>query len=246
MAAVPRLRKALQNEDAEVLSRTREVLELILDDYGRLALRSFENAIEKAPSVHVVSSALDVKEPKATLSVDASLLRKPGGKIRVTSKGSHGGEAWKGFLVSDGERMMLETEARAYGQKAWGYDGKDYWPTVRAAAAGTGAFHSTHIWAYVRLKDTAFTDLFRFGAWKEGEDGKLRTLEYSIRWIGEPDFPFASPIGAKVWYEPDTFRPIKRVLSFSRLQDGPGVIEEFGYGIDIPEERFRVPEGKAR
>jgi hypothetical protein len=244
--AVPHLRVAVGSKDAEVITRAREVLGLILEDMGNTLLRAFQDSIEAAPSVRIVSKIVPIKEPATILSTEATFLRKPLGKIRLTNQGSNGDTSWKGLLVSDGERMMLQTEARHYSQRDWGYDGKDCWPTVRAAVATIGVFHAPHIWAYVREKEIPITDLYYFGDWKDGEEGKLRFLEYSVNWRGEPTFALPNPIAAQVWYEPGTFRPTKRLLMFSKLIDGPKITEEFTYGIDVQEDAFKVPEGKQR
>jgi hypothetical protein len=241
---LPRLREAAESKDAEVVARAREVLGLILEDFGQSTLRSFEHALDKAPSLVIYSRASTPKDPTVRFTGQGRLLRKPGGKIRITSEGVVSDETWNALLVSDGERMMLETQAGRSGQRDWGYDGKDYWPTVRAAAARVAVLNSAHIWAYVRIEETPIAELFVLGTWKQGAEGKLRTLEYSISWRGKESLPVPNPTHAKVWYDPTTFRPIKRLLTFSFNKAEPQVLEQFDYETDISENVLRVPEGK--
>jgi len=241
--ALPHLKEAAESKDVEVVTRARDVLGLILEDFGQSTLRSFEEAIERAPSIRI-SSAASQPNPAVGFTGEGTLWRKPGGKLRIISQGSLSEDKWKGLLVSDGERMLLETVGR-HGTREWGTS-KDSWPTVRAAAARVAALTSANIWTYVRIKAVPVPELFRLEAWKPGAEGNYRTLEYSISWQGEDPLPVPTPTDIKVWYDPTTFRPIKRLLTFSSAKNAPQVLEQFDYEIDISEEVFRVPVGKQK
>jgi outer membrane lipoprotein-sorting protein len=55
-----------------------------------------------------------------------------------------------------------------------------------------------------------------------------------------------APTRVRLWYDPATFYPTRRVLLFGMDEQGPQVTEDFSFDADIPEETFKVPEGQSR
>ena len=249
MTAVSLLKIAADAKDVEVMSRARDLLGSILEEFGRSTVRSFEDALDNAPTFCMTCRTVTLKKDLAApFSVESSLLRRAGGKVRVSSNVQIKNESWNGFLVCDGERMALQTRTPSSGQRDWGMDSRDYWPSVRSAAARVGAVPSVHLWAYARDEEKSVGELLHLGEWQYEDESSatLPALEYSIRWFGRKDLHALIPSRVKVWYDPATLRPSKRLLTYSMGTDHPSVLETFSYDAEIPDSEFKVPEGQQR
>ena len=65
------------------------------------------------------------------------------------------------------------------------------------------------------------------------DDGGLKTLTYKVGYFN-----------ARLWYDPKTSLPVKRVRESKVLGSVTEVYEEITLNPDIPDEEFKLPEEK--
>ena len=98
----------------------------------------------------------------------------------------------------------------------------------------------------IRTDPSDLRQVLELGAFRFGDsDGGSRTLLYSVRAKAAPKAENVDPYEIKTWYDPVTFRLLKRAVEPSdRRLSTTEVYENFALNADIPDEKFKVPEEK--
>ena len=91
-------------------------------------------------------------------------------------------------------------------------------------------------------------ELLKMSDLKHGEDdGALKTLSWTVT-VSNTFMPAVSkPVPVKLWYDPRTFKPVKRTLTNVKGDvevKWAETYENVTYDEPIPDEKFKLPEEK--
>jgi len=242
-AAVPELEKAVGDPDFEVARRARELLLQLNQESCLSTLRRIESSAVKAKTMSArfkVKADGPNRNEAARFEFSGAFLLKDGNKAYVKSDIRTPSGRWGATFRSSDSGTSLCVWNPESGAEQCGPSSDDFRLTMVQTAARVGAMFAAQTWAYSKSNGGSVEDLFYLYDFKDGRDGEVPTLEYAAKFSGTEWANLPRQVRTKVWYDPTTFRLIKRTIVFTRDQDGlpvsPEISEELAFDRDIPDE----------
>ncbi len=220
---------------------------LLQDKTAEETFRKIEDAITKAKTVSVnYKSEVDrfYGRPES-FKYEGTLLLKEGNKVYIAIKGQDERGTSSSMMVSDGTTLEMNPELREQPGDA----PKNLREAFLVALARGGVCQAKELSNFLILyrQDGSpdYRELFSLSNFKAGEDDEGRkTLTYRLTvkvYKKQQDYD------VKLWYDPKTYRPVKRELNYrdeSRRLTIVDSFSEFVLNADIADEKFKVPADK--
>lgn len=218
---------------------------LLQDKTAEETFKRIEEPILKAKSISLDFKLLG-EEGAHKWGGGGTLLLKEGNKVRFE---------WVVLapsmviiMTSDGEHVLRTPERRRTLHNAPQTLGLAYNASFCRLGVGAGG---TLAMDYVDPKDGGIPnipELLKISDLKQGEDdGALKTLTWTVT-ISSSFMPAVSkPVPVKLWYDPKTFKPVKRTLTNVKGDVEVNWMETYEnvtYDEPIPDEKFKLPEVK--
>jgi hypothetical protein len=220
-------------------------LALLLQESPETAFNRCEANIEKAKSVRVLFTVMPSNEPenlsRGTMTIDGDTAARMSADLRNTDGSRY--PVWSEFANGKirsslaGHQIEVKGEGRAvranlnvYLSRLGIFAGALFEHGFRAGASR----RTTEISAELK-------NLFvptNFVALGEGKNG-TKGLSYSFNPIFKP-MPFA---WAKIWYDPNQYRIVRREVAFTNNGKEEILLEE--YEIHLDDDKVAAPEGTA-
>jgi len=218
---------------------------LLQDKAAEETFNKIEEAIQKAKTLSFkYKFELAVNGQKRTTQGNGAVILKEGSKFNVT--GALVGTGPKvGFeLVSDGAKMV---------RARFGADPPTDLPSnmnrlmaiqiARLGVAKAFFFPSVQDGEKDKKEETDLKNIFKMSGLKSGEDDQDgKTLTYTLKVLHE-----LGSADVKVWYDPKTFKLLKRTLGVREHLESPvgatlvETYEEFTLNVDVPDGTFTLP-----
>lgn len=203
-------------------------------------LERIEHAFHQAKTITVHFSFTQTPDPQALgdpARGSGVLLLKEGNRISLDLTTTFGGKEEQHLFLSDGRRLFVySTHTNPSVTDA----PKDVEAGFRAELTQSGilgAWTATQLFA-------AGNKPFTLAELKAGDDDKgLKTLLYKLN----TNYPGDRRSEARLWYDPKSFRILKRTLHVLDRYDGFTLTENYDQLVldaDIPDEEFKHPERK--
>lgn len=228
---------------------------LTQDKTAEEAFNRIEEQIVKAKTLSVKCRfVIDTQRADTAerLEGPAVLLLKEGNKISYTVKQPLGGSDKTLVIISDGSKATWNSGSKweSVVECPENFETKLRVLLARAGVVSTPTQASAPWLFIVQLKND-FKKLCQVSNFKQGpDDGDAKTLTYSLvdfdfREMSNTKNPPARTVEIKLWYDPKTYKAIKRVMTFKNAE-GEGTLTEtyleFLVNPDMPDEKFKLPE----
>lgn len=244
--ALPSLQKAASQADLEVAQRARAIIKVLDPRDSREALENINERLAKAKTIKVVFRGGTTFRPKdiiedQTTVFTGEIFLKVGGKAYCSSSRHAAGykSGAESFLVCDGSTVLLGRVVTSTLPAPAGLREALEMALVRMGLCATATFGGYIV--DILRGDTNFENfastlqLADYAGLED--DGKFRVLAYTLKGT---TYGMAGKV--RVWYDPSTYRPIKRLIeigsSNTRITES---YEEFTLDGEIPDEKFKIP-----
>jgi len=255
--ARPQLEKSVKDQDTELAHRSQALLDALNSEVARRSFTKLEETLINAKTLSVRFRS-DGKGPTDADKYEASgtMLLKEGNKAFIEARTIGNQEKAELVFVSNGSMVSSETTR-------WRTNVPDH-PGVRDESAGpmssgtlktelsaglarigqsmsvTQIMVRTNARGNFNMRESNRPSEFQVG----DNDGPYKTLTYRFR----PEDSQCSVRETKLWYDPITYKLIKRRQVWKGEKGIEGVLnetyEEFILNADIPDEKFKLPEEK--
>lgn len=217
------------------------LLALLQDPAAEETWRKLEESIVKAKTVTVrfrVEGTGAQEAPDRDLRANGTMTLKEGGKMRLEITMTTGGRERKSVLIGDGKNLSLAVdgaETRSV-PAAKGTEG-----LAPLLLARLGAMMSSFMPVGAGAPEGSLS--IEVSGVKAGEDdGAAKTLQFVT--TNKVREKVMSATDTRLWWDPKTRLPIKRVLTLRKGDAVQGTLtetyEKFELDADVPDETFRV------
>ncbi len=171
---------------------------------------------------------------------EGTVLLKEGGKVNLSLRGTDGQKRREFSVVSDGQKLRIKLVGKARDEAAPGRFKDAMAVAVARLGPGVAMFYTDLIGPDNPKEMPDFKKVLPVSDVKPGADEKEgRSIRYRVKY--EDD---GQVFDIRLWYDPQTFRPLKRVVEVAG-STGASVVAETYEGVafdaEIPDERFRIP-----
>ena len=231
---------------------------LLQDKTAEETFRKIEETILNSKTVSVkFQFVIDVKRAETALRIEGpgTMLLKDGQKLRLTFKYPEGSGDKEYDQRVDGEKGAREEHGKWKQFEVPFPKGMEHNSRLMLIRGGIlGPTSSSLPWFVYALAEN-LDKAWQVSEVKQGaDDGKTKTLTYRLQ-FGEE-----TPTEVRLWYDADSFKPMKRTYRFKVESDkgslklnlfcasGEGTFteayEELVLNADIPDEKFKLPAEK--
>jgi HEAT repeats len=247
-AALPVLKKALEDKDPEVAARCREILDRIRSDEAAAQFRKMEDALSRARTVRIkfkLESVTHGPQIENRTTHQGVLLLKQGNKVHLTGENSGRLMNFRYTMVSDGTRMLLRSSVQKEDREVETPEKLGAAVCRVTARSGPSSVFSIVTSKEANLEDTM--DVIKLGEFKElPAEGATKKLSYRLM----IENPAAITIRGTLSYDAASLRPLQRSLKITFGEDKGGegnsteVYEEYVLDAELPDGTFALPEEK--
>jgi hypothetical protein len=246
-AAVPALKKGVEDKDPEVAARCREILERIRSDQAAADFQKIEEALSRARTVRIKFKLESVThgpriENKSTH--EGTLLLK-GSKVHLVGENHSNLLNLSYTMISNGKRLLLRSSALKEPHELEAPDNLSAAVCRFASRAGPSSVFMTVTSKEANLDD--MIDVIKVGEFKElPAEGTTKKLSYRLM----IENPMAIKIRGTLSYEAASLRPLQRSLKITFGEDNGGeatsteLYQEYVLDAEIPDETFSLSEEK--
>lgn len=215
---------------------------LVLQDASpEESYRKIEESIVKARSVMVrfrVEGSGAKEGADRDLRASGTMTLKEGGRIRLDCTMNTGSEDRKTLLLGDGKKLSL-TQGGAAPQVVDAAKGTE--GTAALLLAQLGAIMTSFM--PVGAGNPAGTIAIELSAFKAGEDdGAARTVHFTT--TNKMKGKVISTSDTRLWWDPKTGKPLKRVLTLKKGDAVQGTITEtyeaFELNAEVADDLFKI------
>jgi hypothetical protein len=246
-AAVPALKKGLEEKDPEVAARCREILERIAGDRAASDFQKIEDALTRAKTVRIkfkLESVTHGPRIENKSSHEGTLLLK-GSKVHLSGDNRSNILNLTYTMISNGRVVRLNSSALRGAHELEAPDNLAAAVCRFTARAGPSSVFMTVTSKEANLED--MMDVIKVGEFKElPAEGTTKKLSYRLM----IENPMAIKIRGTLSYETGTLKPLQRSLKITFGEDNGGeansteLYQDYVLDAEIPDETFSLPEEK--
>lgn len=216
------------------------ILGTIAQESTEETFRKIEESIEKANTLSVTFLCVGPEGFRCT----GTLLLKEGGCFNFAAHTRRGVREEDVTRICDGTRI---SSRNGEGDITLSDVPKVQRGSAAPVFARLGAFMGSELAGYPGLHpEEDIKKVFAIKDVREGEDDQdAKTLLYSIRLLRAP--PQIGDIDVKLWYEPKSYKILKRVIGLSKQNIVGTFVENYSeviFNKSIPDNKFKIKASK--